>query len=417
MSFEASLPRDQSAAGISHPNEKHSAAVKPSVKDWQKFSVLMDFWKLRLGAGRPSLDEYLELRLFDRELYKGVDRKAFVGMETTRRIWLQANYRIDLFAMANNKIASAIWFAAHGLPILPTIALFHEAVGRPSDRLLRDEGELRAFLKKDKNYPLFGKPIEGSRSVGSASIESYLASNDSLVTTAGHLISLNDFVSYVKAHAASGYQFQARVSPHATVREMCGDRLATVRLLTIMRQGKPEILRACWKIPSGAHSADNFWRPGNLLAQLDLSNGRVTRVIRRAGTTYEEVSHHPDTGMRILGMDVPNWHEVTKLAMDGAELLGELPLVGWDIAPVDSGAVLVEPNVTPDLHLHQLADRRGVLDPAFASFLAQRKRDVSDFRRVGKPAGIRTRLAFFRDRPREAMRILMPGACGHQPMA
>lgn len=409
MAFKASLLADQDCVEIAKLDSAGPPvlAASPSRRDRKRsnLSILIDFWKLRLGAGRLSLNEYLELRLFDEQLYKDVDKKAFVGLESARRIWFQANYRVDLFAMATNKIASTIWFAAHGLPTLPTVALYHEAVGRPNGRLLTDEAELRAFLKNAGHYPLFGKPIEGSRSIGSSSIECYMESNDCLITTAGRIISLDDFVSFIKSNALSGYQFQSRISPHAAIREVCGNRLATVRLLTILQGGKPQILRACWKIPGGEQTADNFWRQGNLLAQLDLDGGRVTRVIRGSSNEYEEVSHHPDSGVRILGMNVPNWDKVTELAMEGAKVLPELPLVGWDIAPIDAGAVLVEPNVTPDFQLHQLADRRGVLEPALTSFLHQRQQDATAYLRVGRP---RSRLSFFRDRAKEAVDILAP---------
>jgi hypothetical protein len=371
------------------------------------FAMLGEFARLRFGAGRLSLDEYLDLKLFDNDIHKSADKKAFIGLRAARKIWFQANYRVDLFALANNKIASAVWFAAHGLPILPTIALFHEQAGRPSPRLLRSDSELRSFLRTSEHYPLFGKPIEGSQSIGSASVERYEASLDSLVTTAGRIITLDNFISYVKSNAVSGYQFQSRISPHAAVREMCGDRLATVRLLTVVRNGRPEILRACWKIPAGIHAADNFWRPGNLLAQLDLESGRVVRVIRGTGTGYEEITHHPDTGVRIAGTVVPNWHDVTRLAMDGAKLLEVLPLVGWDIAPVDSGAVLVEANVTPDFRLHQMADRRGMLDPAFTSFIQQRRSDAAGVLRAAKRALAGNRLALLRSCGRVVMNAMM----------
>jgi hypothetical protein len=412
MTTEASLPFDQShgdASGL-----RGAALPAPRGKK-SNLSMLREFWKLRRGAGRLSLEEYLELQLFDDEICKDVDKSAFVGLEAARRIWFQTNYRVDLFALANNKIASAIWFAVHGLPILPTVAVFHDAVGRSNSRLLRNDAELRAFLTEGSHYPLFGKPIEGSRSIGSASLACYVPLTDSLVTTAGHLIPLDDFVTYVKTHAVSGYQFQSRISPHAAIRDMCGDRLATVRLLTILRQGEPEVLRACWKIPAGEHAADNFWRPGNLLAQLDLESGRVVRVLRGTATGREEISHHPDTGMRILGMTVPNWQEVKQLAMDGARLLQDLPLVGWDIAPIDSGAVLVEANVTPDFQLHQIADQRGVLDANLAEFLKQRQRDAATFRQAGKPAAPRAGLTFLSNRAREALRILTSGPLGHRP--
>jgi len=55
-------------------------------------------------------------------------------------------------------------------------------------------------------------------------------------------------------------------------------------------------------------------------------------------------------------------------------VLPELKLIGWDIAPVDEGAMLVELNHTPDFILPQLADRRGILDEEFKAFLGECER-------------------------------------------
>jgi hypothetical protein len=187
----------------------------------------------------------------------------------------------------------------------------------------------------------------------------------------GQSLPLAKFAADVNANYGQGYLLQRRVSPHAEVRAICGDRLATVRLLTTMTANAPKLIRACWKIPAGSHGADNFWRPGNLLAQLDLATGRVLRVIRGVGMTLEEVTHHPDTGTALIGRAVPNWTEVTRTALEAAKVLPDLKLIGWDIAPVDAGAVIVELNQTPDFILPQLADRRGIMDAAFKRFLAE----------------------------------------------
>ena len=357
----------------------HSAASSIAADGRRSyFGLLTEIAKLRLGPGRMSFDEYVGLNLFDDSLYRAVDKSAFVGLRATQKIWLQANYRVDLFGLVNNKLASDMVFATHGFPILPTVALFHEDIGIPSPFLLRNSEELRAFMLSSEHYPMFGKPVCGTQSIGSASLERYDAAIDRLITTTGHSFSLDTFVSFVRTHSASGYVFQKRVSPHSAIREICGDRLATVRFLTIVTKGKPRILRACWKIPAGVNAADNFWRPGNLLAQLDCESGRVMRVMRANGQKYEEVTHHPDSGISLQGISVPNWQELTLFAIEGAKMFADIPLIGWDIAPVDGGAIMVEANVTPDMKLHQLADRRGMLDDDFKEFLVERKKHAAD---------------------------------------
>lgn len=361
-----------------------SMPKKPPDAKGRFLNILLDMAKLRIGAGRISPKEYIDFKLY-RPRYSSRAKQEFVGIDKAREIWFRANYRLDLYALANNKIASAMWFAAHGLPILPTVAIFHDAVGRSGLHTLQSESELRAFLRNEKNYPLFGKPIQGSRSLGAISLNNYVPSHDGIVTTVGQWVSIDDVVSFIRAYADSGYQFQRRVSPHPVIGEVCGNRLATVRLLTVCRHGKPEVMRACWKIPAGAQAADNFWRFGNLLAQLELNSGRVIRVIRMRGADHEEVSRHPDTDMPLLGMTLPSWSEIVRLAVDGAKLLSELPLVGWDIGVAETGPVLVEANVTPDFRLHQLVDQRGIVDTPFSAFIRDRMNDRREYLAAGRP--------------------------------
>jgi len=339
-----------------------------------RLGLLLDFLRLRFGPGRLAFSEYVGLRLFDRTDYEGVEKAGFVGFRASLKIWFQANYQVNAFGLVNNKVAADLLFAAHGFPTLSTFALFRDGIGLGGRFLLRTESELRTFLHSHENYPLFGKPISGHQSLGTSSIVRYDSSVDALITSAGQVIPLDAYISFVKGYGASGYLFQRRMVPHATVREICGNRLATVRVLTIVAGGQPKIVRACWKIPAGPNAADNFWRPGNLLAQLDLESGQVLRVLRGEGTGLEELTYHPDTGAPIKGMAVPHWSEVIRVAVEGSRVVDEMGLIGWDIAPVDSGAVLVELNETPDFKLHQLADRRGLLDREFKEFLLERRK-------------------------------------------
>ena len=335
--------------------------------------VVRDFARLAMGPGRLSFAEYVALRLFDAQRYAGIDKKAFVGLAVSRKIWTQVNFRLDLHGIAANKIASSALLGAYGLPTIPVLAVYSDRIGMASDRMLRGADALRAFLRDPGHYPLFGKPTDSLQSLGSASLDRIDTGANELVAFGGRRIPLDAFVAEIGTHYGAGYLFQRRVSPHRDVRALCGDRLATVRVLTIVSAGVPKILRACWKIPAGANAADNFWRSGNILARLDLQSGRILSAVRGTGIDYAEPTHHPDTGAALVGATVPNWRAVTELALEAAKVVPDLALIGWDIAPVDDGAVLVESNEIPDFILPQMADGRGILDDEFKSFLAERK--------------------------------------------
>jgi hypothetical protein len=350
--------------------------------------LVKEFARLAFGPGKLTFDEYRTLALFDRKRYAGADKKAFIGFAAARHVWLEANYRHDWFALVADKVAASGYLAAYGFPVIPIEAILSAELGIPGERLLRSDAELRRFLVEPARYPLFGKPVAGLQSLGSASLDRYEAASETLVGTDGRRIPLAAFVAEIMANYPGGYIFQRRVAPHPAVRAICGDRLATVRLVTVLRDSGPTLLRACWKIPAGANTADNFWRPGNLLAQLDPTTGRVLRVVRGTGMSLEELSHHPDSGAPLVGTEVPHWAELTRLALEGARLVKEVALIGWDIAPVEAGGVVVEFNETPDFILPQLADGRGILDEEFRAFLAERRRHAAAWRRAQK-AGAR----------------------------
>jgi hypothetical protein len=215
--------------------------------------------------------------------------------------------------------------------------------------------------------------MDSQRSLGSIGLEAYDRGTDSLVTGPDRKVPVGEFAAAVAEHYKGGYIFQRRISPHAGVRAVAGNRLATVRAITILTDQGPQLLRALWKIPAGDNVADNFWRSGNLLATLDMETGHVIRAVRGSGLALEEVTHHPDTGAALVGIEVPNWREIVSLALDAASTLSEVPLIGWDMAAVEGGALIVEPNFTPDFFMTQLADRRGMLDARFNAFLASCK--------------------------------------------
>jgi hypothetical protein len=62
---------------------------------------------------------------------------------------------------------------------------------------------------------------------------------------------------------------------------------------------------------------------------------------------------HPDTGARIRGAIVPDWQGVRSAMLGLAGLLPYPGLIGWDVALMPAGIVIVEANTSPGLDIHQ----------------------------------------------------------------
>ena len=342
--------------------------------------VMREYTSLAFGPGKVSFAEYHKLRLFDDAYYQGQDKRAVIGWKRNSQINLEANFRYDWWGMLSDKIASASYLAAYGFPTLPILAIYSDCAGKspanlPPHALLSNADALRSFLANEKIYPMFGKPTEGLQSLGSVALARFDGAARALETTDGRTISLEDFVASITQHYASGYVLQKLATPHAGIRAICGDRIATARIVTIVLDDTPRLFRACWKIPGGSNTADNFWRPGNMLAQLDVANGRVLRALSGVGVDLVEHTHHPDTGAELIGAQVPLWPQLVATVLDAAKLMQHVPMIGWDVTALDSGPVIVEMNETPDFFLNQIADKRGILDEDFNRFLAQQKKN------------------------------------------
>ncbi len=348
-------------------------------------AVALRFAKLSLGPGKVSFPDFVRLRLFDDDFVEGPP-EHFIGQRRNLEICHQINYRHDWFGLLENKITSRSYLDAYGLPTLPVSGLYAPGMHSAAPHVLGDVVALEQFLLRPRNYPLFGKPVEGFQSLGSIGLAAVDARARELERTDGTRVALQDFVAEIASTYASGYVFQPLMRPHPEIEALCGPRLATVRMLTLLTDDGPRLLGAAWKIPGGDNIADNYWRAGNLLAQLDLDTGDVRRVVTGAGFALTQPTHHPDTGADFAGFRHPQWEAMRALALDGARLMRHVPLIGWDLAGTSSGPMIVEMNETPDFSLIQLAERKGMLTADFTAVIERHKRDAAARAKTGKAA-------------------------------
>jgi hypothetical protein len=330
-------------------------------------AIVKSFVKLARGPGKISFGDFVRLRLFDASFHSGAQLLSFVGQRRNRDICVAVNYRHDWYGLLSDKVASTGYLSAHGLPTIPIAAIYAPALAN-NGRVLTDRRALETFLTEGR-LPLFGKPVEGFQSLGSIALKQYIRSERAFETTNGGRIGLDELLSDIEQHYHSGYIFQPLVYPHADVARLCGDRLPCARIITAVTYSGAKVIRACWKIPAARNMADNFWRPGNLLAQIDMQSGEVLRVCSGTGLDVRICELHPDTGVGLRGFVVPHWDAMKQLALEGARLMRHVPLIGWDIAPGENGPIIVEMNETPDFFLVQFADRRGILDDEFRALM------------------------------------------------
>jgi hypothetical protein len=371
---------------VALPRTKHSvdasllkivAATKSS-----PLSVTRDYVGLAFGPGKISFKDYTELRLFDRVFWGEEDRRTVAGARRIMEIFCAINYRQDWWGLIENKIATCSDLAAYGMPTTPMLAVYCDNLTTGANNIASDERQLRDFLVDETNYPMFGKPIEALQSLGSIGLKRYLPQSESLETCDGRLLPLGEFISLLRKHYAAGYIFQKLMSPHAAIRALCGNRLATVRVVTLANEAGPKVFRACWKIPAGVNTADNYWRKGNLLAQIDITEGQVLRVLSGKGLDLVQHDRHPDSGAPLIGFRLPHWQRVLDTAIEAGRLMRHVPLIGWDIAVVDEGPVIIEMNQCPDLVMAQLADARGILQPELKDFMQVQQRKCAEYKKT-----------------------------------
>ena len=322
-----------------------------------------------LGPGKLMPRDYYYYGLYDDERFSAEDKRAFVGARVQRSINLKSSAR-DWWAIAHDKLLCYALLAGLGAPTPNSTALYHSRRSFAAVPVLRNGEALAAHLRGAMAYPFFAKPITGMWSVGSVLVERYDEANDNLVFCNGAVATVDDFVAMAQTFEQDGYLFQEPLVPHPAAAAICGHRLSTVRVVVGLGRERTEIFHAIWKIPTGDHAADNFWRTGNMLGLVDVASGTVLRAVQGVGVDHREVAHHPDTGAAITGAVLPDWEAAKALCLTHAEALSGIKLQAWDIALCPDGPVVMEVNIGGDLNLPQLAAGAGILDEQFRRFLA-----------------------------------------------
>lgn len=142
----------------------------------------------------------------------------------------------------------------------------------------------------------------------------------------------------------------------------------TIRYATYLNGEQLHTIACFIKIGRGESVVDNGGA-GGFLAAIDEATGKITTPGK---TEYGEVIEvHPDTGIPLVGFQIPEWEELLKLVKELPTVLPEQKYVGWDLALSETkGWVLVEGNSGGQFVGPQISKGQGIrslVDETFGS--------------------------------------------------
>jgi putative polysaccharide biosynthesis protein len=328
-------------------------------------SMVREIFSLGRGFGKLTPEDYFYFRLYDDKKYDFAAKQRFMSDKRHTYVANKCN-DVKWWAMADDKLIANIILKGYPLPDLEAVFSARPRNGGVS--VMHSAQELEHFLMNGARYPLFAKPIYGVQSRGAWSIDAADKPARAVITHDGAK-PVAEFAAMIAGSPGDGYLFQRRLDLHPDLAVLCGNNLSTVRLVLIQPDKAPEIIHALWKLRTSDNVADNFWRPGNMLAQLDIESGRILRVVQGVGPSQVELENHPETGKRLLGAVMPDWAKMKAIALECSQIFPKLRYITWDIAPTPDGPIIVEVNPGGAFTLPQVAEGQGILDDKFRAFL------------------------------------------------
>lgn len=336
---------------------------------------LAEIARLNRTRNRIGAAEYYRYQLYDDGRFTPEAKRCFLG-DRVHVPLIRAVNDLRWWAVCDDKVVTTTMLGAFGAPTPRSYALFHPFRILPGAPTLKTADELAAYLRDGMTYPFVQKPVSGVGSKNLRIVTRYDPAEDELHFQDGTQRTVADYADWVSRAEGQtkgdGQLFQELLTPHPEVLRLTGPGISGLRVLVVIDEGGPRIIRATWKIIVGGAVADNFWR-GNLLAAIDIETGAVTRVIKGKGPELTEVTEHPDTGETLVGAVVPHFEALRELVVRYAAIAPKVRFQGWDVAICEQGPVVLELNTGSAFDIVQLPHGTGLLDADFDAFITWAK--------------------------------------------
>lgn len=204
--------------------------------------------------------------------------------------------------------------------------------------IVRSRREFAACVAEliEAEGPLVLRPLGGSGGAG----VSLVGDREELER---HLATRWEFVLTSQLESAA---YSAAVWPHS---------LNTIRVYAHQsRGGGLRMFRVVQRFGTAVSGFIDHSTAGGVVAPVDLPSGRLTtgylvhpaadRRRHGPGSTLTPVAQHPDTGVTIAGLVIPDWNDVRCAIQQALDAMPFLSYVGLDVASTPDGLKLIEVN-------------------------------------------------------------------------
>lgn len=281
-----------------------------------RFSILCDmiYCKLRYHA---KVEEYLAYRLYD---YRHCYRKNFLFKYHQQRLYRKVN------EILNTKFKYSFY------QLIPDM-FQREIILAPAC----GEDAFLDFLRRHQRMVI--KPNKGSCGIDVCLIE---YENDQQAL---------DFFRKLKIDVIC----EEYIRQHPVMMALNPSTVNTIRVVSLRHsETDVEILSATLRCGARNDTIIDNLNKGGVGAAVDVETG----IVSTFGKDYKlrTYSHHPLTGVQIIGLQIPNWEKAMDLLKRAHARLPENRILGWDIAITETGADIVEANSAPAPRSIQMID-------------------------------------------------------------
>lgn len=317
---------------ISHPDLSQSYYPEEERKSKSKIFFENLWWLLRY----QEVNTTYYLYGFDRK--KSDDPKKYLR---SKEFWelqkrIRGSRKVDDVSMDYRCIVHDKLLFGHYLKGLgfPTPAII--AVGDKEEITWlenRSTEGLESVLSADRD--VFFKDMLGESGIGSYPIK----------VTGGRLFfkgkerTLSEFKSLITRH----FLIQERIRQHEIMDKLSPHSVNTVRLVTVMNNGKPEPFFGFLRFSTKNSGVDN-WAAGGILIGIDITTGKLQQYGIYKPGYGTRVNTHPHTHIKFKDFTIPFYDHTLKLCLELHSYFLGIHSIGWDVAITKEGPCIIEAN-------------------------------------------------------------------------